>query len=74
MPKRPELIPALASAAQLAARVPPHIAKLFFTDAAVGAVESGFAARATECVTRIFDRLFQPDFAARIAATMTERI
>jgi hypothetical protein len=64
------LVPALASAAQLAARVSLRIAKLFLTDAAVSAVKADFAARTTECVTRICDRLFQPDFAARIAATV----
>ena len=70
MSKRPELILALAATAQLAARIALYIAELFFTDAAVGAVKPGFATRATECVARICDRLFQLDFAARIAATM----
>ena len=74
MSKRPELIPALAAAAQLTARVALRIAELSFTDAAVSAVESGFATRATECVTQTRDRLFQPDFAARIAATVAVRI
>jgi hypothetical protein len=64
------LVSALASAAQFAARVSLGITKLSFANAAMGAVESGFTARATKFIARICDRLFQPDFAARITATM----
>jgi hypothetical protein len=67
-----KLVPARGTTAYLSACVSLRAARVFLADTAMGAVEAGFTALATEGVARIRDWLFQLGFAARVATTMAD--